>query len=107
MHHSVARDKTLFLDPASESFTFNTDERLLMRILVNMTKNALEAVTRGQRVTMFCKLDDDGAIFSVHNPGIMSHSVQSQLFQRSFSTRGSNRGLGTYSIKLFAEKYLK
>jgi len=28
------------------------------------------------------------------------------LFQRSFSSKGSGRGLGTYSMKLFGEKYL-
>lgn len=36
----------------------------------------------------------------------MSRSVQLQVFQRSFSTKGIGRGIGTYSIKLFAEKYL-
>jgi len=29
------------------------------------------------------------------------------LFQRSFSTKGEGRGLGTYSIKLYTERYLK
>ena len=28
------------------------------------------------------------------------------MFQRSFSTKGAGRGLGTYSIKLLGEKYL-
>jgi sensor histidine kinase regulating citrate/malate metabolism len=30
-----------------------------------------------------------------------------QLFQRSFSTKGTGRGIGTYSMKLFGEKYLE
>jgi sensor histidine kinase regulating citrate/malate metabolism len=29
-----------------------------------------------------------------------------QLFQRSFSTKGEGRGLGTYSIKLLTERIL-
>jgi sensor histidine kinase regulating citrate/malate metabolism len=29
-----------------------------------------------------------------------------QIFQRSFSTKGAGRGLGTYSIKLLGERYL-
>mgnify|MGYP006293419399 CR=1 len=29
------------------------------------------------------------------------------LFKRSFSTKGVGRGIGTYSMKLFGEKYLK
>jgi signal transduction histidine kinase len=28
------------------------------------------------------------------------------VFQRSFSTKGTGRGLGTYSIKLLTERYL-
>lgn len=34
-------------------------------------------------------------------------SLQLQIFQRSFSTKGNGRGLGTYSIKFLTEKYLK
>lgn len=37
----------------------------------------------------------------------MLHEVQAQVFQRSFSTKGNDRGLGTYSMKLFGENYLK
>ena len=45
--------------------------------------------------------------FLVHNPGAMPEEVQEQIFQRSFSTKAKNgRGVGTYSIKLFTEKYL-
>jgi len=46
-------------------------------------------------------------VFSVQNPGVMPHTTQLQIFQRSFSTRGPGRGTGTYSIKLFGEHYLK
>jgi sensor histidine kinase regulating citrate/malate metabolism len=37
----------------------------------------------------------------------MPKEVQLQLFQRSFSTKGRGRGIGTYSIKLLTEKYLR
>ena len=29
-----------------------------------------------------------------------------KIFQRSFSTKGEGRGLGTYSMKLLTERYL-
>jgi signal transduction histidine kinase len=51
-------------------------------------------------------LRDDGVQFSVRNPGVIPPEVQLQLFQRSFSTKGANRGLGTYSVKLLTERYL-
>ena len=34
-------------------------------------------------------------------------SIRLQIFQRSFSTKGAGRGLGTYSVKLLSERYLK
>ena len=36
----------------------------------------------------------------------MLREVQLQVFQRSFSTKGTDRGLGTYSMKLLSERYL-
>jgi signal transduction histidine kinase len=42
----------------------------------------------------------------VHNETVMPHSVRAHVFQRSFTTKGSGRGLGTYSIKLLTETYL-
>ena len=41
------------------------------------------------------------------SPGCMPANVQLQMFQRSFSTKGRGRGLGTYSVKLLTEKYLQ
>jgi hypothetical protein len=38
----------------------------------------------------------------------MPREVQLQIFQRSFSTKADRgRGIGTYSVKLFVERYLK
>ncbi len=45
--------------------------------------------------------------FWVHNHAVMPESVQRQVFQRSFTTKGRGRGLGTYSVKLLTERYLE
>jgi signal transduction histidine kinase len=38
----------------------------------------------------------------------MPERVQLQVFQRSFTTKGgTGRGLGTHSMKLIGERYLK
>jgi signal transduction histidine kinase len=37
----------------------------------------------------------------------MPKEIQLQIFARSFSTKGQGRGLGTYSVRLLTEKYLK
>ncbi|MDZ7740422.1 MAG: HAMP domain-containing sensor histidine kinase [Bacteroidota bacterium] len=84
-----------------------TDRVLLQRILINMIKNAAEASRAGEVVSVMAASSENGFLFSVHNPGVMSDAVRRQIFQRSFSTKGSNRGTGTYSMKLFGENYLK
>ena len=37
----------------------------------------------------------------------MPDEVKAQIFERSFSTKGRGRGIGTYSIKLLTERYLE
>lgn len=58
-------------------------------------------------VSLYSRKLDNDVEFAVHNNGVMPEDMQLQIFQRSFSTKGSNRGIGTYSIKLFTERYLK
>jgi signal transduction histidine kinase len=105
--HEVTGDKLISIDPESESFMFKTDLTLMRRILGNMTKNALEASIPKSKITLKAQETENAIIFSVHNPGFMQRSVQMQLFKRSYSTKGAGRGLGTYSMKLFGEKFLK
>ena len=40
------------------------------------------------------------------NPGFIPEPSQLQVFQRSFSTKGRGRGIGTYSMKMLTEEYL-
>jgi hypothetical protein len=105
-HHEVTKDKTIAVDLKSDSVFFNTDGEMLRRILINMLKNALEAVPVGGIVTIGCNKEKKVIIFWVHNNAFIPEKDQLQIFQRSFSTKGINRGLGTYSMKLLGESYL-
>lgn len=106
-HHEVAEARRLELDPHAPSVFFTSDLNLLQRVIGNMVKNALEAAAPGEIVTLGCTSYPDMIEFWVHNPGYMPRQVQLQVFQRSFSTKGTGRGLGTYSMKLLGERYLK
>jgi signal transduction histidine kinase len=109
--HEVAQGRMIAIDPAAEDLAFTSDQILLERVLGNLVKNALEASQPGQTVTLTCFVDDDSAgervTFAVHNEGVMPRDVQLQMFQRSFSTKGEGRGIGSYSVKLFTERYLR
>jgi sensor histidine kinase regulating citrate/malate metabolism len=72
-----------------------------------MTLNALEASPVGGVVTISLRAQGSEAVMEVHNSGAIDEDVQLQLFKRSFSTKSSlGRGIGTYSMKLFGERYL-
>ena len=104
--NGLARDKAIVIDASAQQITFVTDPVLLRRVLVNLVKNALEAVDAGSTVTLGAHAEGETVCFTVHNAVVMPADVQLQVFSRSFSTKGSGRGLGTYSIKLINEKYL-
>jgi signal transduction histidine kinase len=104
--HDVAEGRHLLLAATCEQHRVATDPALLGRIIGNMVKNALEATPVDGSVTISCEESGSGVRFWVHNPGFIPRNVQLQLFQRSFSTKGDDRGLGTFSMKLLAERYL-
>lgn len=104
--HPVARNKHLVLLPVDPNLNFDTDATILRRVIGNMLKNALEAINFGETVTCSCTVENGKIQFSVHNPTFMPRPVQLQMFQRSFSTKGKGRGLGTYSMKMLSERYL-
>lgn len=107
MHHPVAEGKVIEVDANSINAAIRTDYLLLKRILTNMLKNAIEACNDNDLVKIGCYHQKANILFKVFNPGVIPDAVQQQLFQRSFSTKGQDRGLGTYSMKLIGEKYLK
>lgn len=96
------------LDKRSENFSFNADKVLLKRVVTNMMKNAIEAEQYRGKITIgMMSLNEKGAMLWVHNPTYMTEEVQLQVFNRSFSTKGSDRGLGTYSMKILTERFMK
>ncbi len=105
--HSAAEGKIIKLASELPPALIVSDRRLLGRVLGNMIKNGLEAISRGDIVTVGYALSDVSIEFWVHNATFMPRNVQLQVFQRSFSTKGAGRGLGTYSIKLLTERYLE
>jgi signal transduction histidine kinase len=106
-NHEVGEARQIRLDPNAHDVTFTSDRTLLGRVIGNLLKNALEASPPRQTVTMGCQTEGEAIEFWVHNTSFMPRPVQLQMFQRSFSTKGAGRGLGTYSIKLLSERYLQ
>ncbi len=103
----AAKGRRLCLESDPATAPLISDPTLLKRVLGNLIKNALEAAKPGQTVWAGCEEIGPKVRFEVHNPGYMPKKLQIHMFCRSFSTKGLGRGLGTYSVKLLTEQYLK
>jgi hypothetical protein len=106
--HKLAKDKFYTLKLLTTDFKIITDSVLLTRSIGNLIKNALEATAVKGTVTLYLEQDLDSITFCVGNDSVIPEKNQLQIFQRSFSTKAkSGRGIGTYSVKLLVEQYLK
>ncbi|MBI3108152.1 MAG: sigma 54-interacting transcriptional regulator [Candidatus Rokubacteria bacterium] len=90
------------LDPLLPLFPFDHD--LIRQALLNLVKNALEALPRGGRVTVATRLDGDWAAVSVSDagPGV-PEAIARRLFEPFFTTKPHGTGLGLAITRQFVE----
>jgi signal transduction histidine kinase len=104
----LAKNKIFSVGYLTEDVKIKTDSTLLIRSLGNLVKNALEASVRGNEIKIYVETNQDNVKFHVYNEKVIEESIMVQIFQKSFSTKnGLGRGIGTYSVKLLVEQYLK
>ncbi len=104
-HHLNLKIKTSLEISSNKIYTDNT---LFKRVLLNMLKNAVEAASENETLHLNALESEDKKefIFEIKNKAHIPENTQLQIFNRSFSTKGKDRGLGTYSMKLIGERYL-
>lgn len=83
-----------------------TDPAVLRRALEQLYTNALEATPDGGAVKASVLRNRNGVRIEIWNEGVMPDPVQRQVFKRSFTTKQNGTGLGSYSAKLYVERYL-
>jgi nitrogen fixation/metabolism regulation signal transduction histidine kinase len=105
--HEVGKGRIIAKAANSANLDFETDKILLQRVMINLLKNALEATEAEGTVKTGFDVAGYRITFWVKNDKVMPEEVQMQMFQRSFSTKGIGRGIGSYSIRLITENYLK
>ena len=90
----------------TNDFIIKSDKILVLRVINNMIKNALEA-SENESINIGVEKKENFVEIYVNNKEYIPREIQLQIFKRSFSTKGKGRGLGTYSMKLIGEDYLK
>ena len=105
-NHPCSEGKHLLAERVPGDRILTTDESLLMRVLGNMVKNALEASPPGSQVRLWFEATVGGSAFHVHNPDTIPPLVAAHIFQPHFSSKGRNRGFGTYAMRLIGENCL-
>lgn len=107
-NNSLTKGKQFICEYPNETMIIETDHHFIIRSLGNLIKNALEAISPGGRVELKAMDYGDNIRFVVVNDGVIPKHIQLQIFNRSFSTKAKKgRGIGTYSVKLLIENYLK
>lgn len=101
-----AASRTILISPPPADSSIVGDRTVVSRVVSNMVKNALEASLPDEAVIVTTAAVGDDIEVRVRNPQVMPDDVQHQVFQRSFSTKGDGRGLGTYAMRLLTEHYL-
>ncbi len=105
--HPLRKTRTIEAFWPDEPVTLNTVSLLVSRVLGNMAVNAMEAGEEGDSIRLFVHVSTETVRFDVWNAQAISPENQKRIFQLHYSTKpGGGRGLGTYSMKLFGEKYL-
>ena len=108
-NHSITKGKLIDVKLLDPDIEIQTDMTLIKRCLGNLLKNAIEATeSKVMPIEIFAIETTDKILFNVKNQTVIPEEVQRHIFYRSFSTKEkSGRGIGTYSVKLLAESYLK
>lgn len=103
---SGRRGIVLAVDMPAAPIYLASDPLIARRILLNAVKNAVEASAAGETVRIGVTDSSSHVTVTIWNAGAMAEDIQHQVFQRSYSTKGEGRGLGTYSMRLLMENYL-
>jgi len=106
LNHELNNGKPISIRHSGDHIIVS-DKVLLKRILGNMVKNAIEELVPDDHITLSCIGMGHKVRFEVHNRSVIPEEIQNELFKRFYSTKQNGRGVGTYSMKLFGEKYLK
>jgi len=108
VNHPISQNKHFSVQLHSHDVKFSSDIQLLNRIIVNMLLNAFEASSPNETIALWADVTNKAITFNVKNNSLIPDEYQKIIFHHPFSTKeGMMRGIGTWSMRLLGEQYLK
>lgn len=90
-------DVEIITDLPDEPVLIHLPQRPLLRVLLNVIKNGIEASPSGERVTVRARVKNEDLVISVEDngPGI-PNKIRSKMFEPFFTTKGefADKGIG-------------
>lgn len=94
-HDFLQKEIELLLEGKCSAEAIEADGDLLLQVLLNLLKNALNASRAGDTVTLSCENDEENFYITVEDIGIgMNREEREQMFDPFFTTRKTGTGLG-------------
>jgi signal transduction histidine kinase len=101
-----ATNRKLEYIPSPSSVTIVADKDKLKQVLINLTRNACEAISSGKTVTCSIEPHPDRIYLQVHNGGDpIPADVIPQLTRPFYSTKSEGTGLGLAIVKRIIEAH--
>ena len=95
LYLSQAREKKIQITVETDSIFFQGDSEYLQQVFSNLVKNALDACSAGDVVTLSARVEKDSIIFTVKDTGTgISTDQLSRIFDLYFTTKDMGTGVG-------------
>jgi two-component system sensor kinase FixL len=100
------QDVTLQREKAPESPTLSFDRQQIRQVLINLFKNALEAMPHGGKLTVVSRVKEPHLEVSISDTGQgMTPEVKANIFQPYFTTKEKGTGLGLAICQSILEEH--
>ena len=101
-----ARRVSIVFEEPRDPLSYELDEALMEEVIVNLIKNAIEAVEDGGRILVRIQSDDSGVTISVADSGPgLSASARDSLFRPFSTSKQAGTGLGLAICKKIVEAH--
>lgn len=117
--NAIVSDYVAFLEPQANSIEVELrphldtnlpvvmlDKSLMRQALVNLCRNAIEAMPEGGSIDLLTRTRGNQAVLEIIDTGKgMDEKTRSQMFQAFFSTRSGGSGLGLPTVRKIVEAH--